>query len=323
MQSGMRLLAIVVALALMGPAQAQEFPSRPITLVVPLGAGGSMDIMARTIGAQLADRLGKPVVIENRTGGGTIVAAVTVAKSPPDGHTLLVAPSGTMTTNVTLYKKLPYDPKEFVPVALYCKVPFVLVANPALPITSIAALVKYAKANPDQLSFGSTGVGTAPHLAGELLKVKLGIHMTHNPYKGMVQALTDVVAGHTQIAFGDFAVSRSLIADGKLRTLGVSSLTRVPLAPDIPTLAEAGVPGFEAVSWHLIVAPAETPMNIVARLHTELKEVVATPVVQKQLFDLALIPIDTPSVDELRRFVEMETVNWGRLAQQVGIAGSE
>jgi tripartite-type tricarboxylate transporter receptor subunit TctC len=305
-----------------GPAPAQDFPTRQVTLVVPLGAGGSMDIIARTLGPKLAERLGKPVVIENRTGGGTVIAANTVAKSPPDGHTLLIAPSGTLTTNATLYKKLPYDPiKDFAPIALYVKVPFILVVDPALPVRSVADLVKLAKDK--QLSYGSTGIGAAPHLAGELLKSALGIEMTHVPYKGMVQILADIVAGHIQVAFGDPAIATQLSRDGKVRALGVSSLVRMPSAPEIPTLAEAGIPGFEAVSWHLVVAPAGTPKPVVDRLHAELKAIMATPEITQQLVAMGLIPVDSPPTDELQRFVAAELDRWGKLVQKAGIAGSQ
>lgn len=319
----LRLAAVGAAfLAMVSAASGQEFPNRQLTLVVPLGAGGSMDIIARTLGPKLADRLGKPVVIENRTGGGTVIAANAVAKSPPDGHTLLIAPSGTLSTNATLYKKLPYDPiKDFVPIALYVKVPFILAVDPALPVRSVADLVKLAKDKP--LSYGSTGIGAAPHLAGELLKTALGIEMTHVPYKGMVQILSDLVAGHIQVAFGDPAIAAQLVRDGKLRALGVSSLERLPAAAEIPTLAEAGIPGYEAVSWHLVVAPADTPKPVVNRLHAELKAIMALPEMKQQLVTMGLLPVDSPPVDELQRFVATEIDRWGKLVQQAGIAGSE
>jgi tripartite-type tricarboxylate transporter receptor subunit TctC len=250
-----------------------------------------------------------------------VIAATAVAKAAPDGHTLLIAPSGTLSTNATLYKKLPYDPaKDFVPLALYAKVPFVLVVNPSLPMRSVADLIKLSKEA--QLSYGS-GIGAAPHLAGEMLKSALGIEMTHVPYKGMVQSLTDVVAGHIQLTFGDPAVSIPLITEAKVRALGVSSLTRVPAASHIPPLAEVGVPGFEAVSWHLIVAPAHTPEKVVNRLHSELKSIMSSPEMQRQLIGMGLIPIDSPAVDELQRFVDSEIARWGKLVHQAGLAGSE
>ena len=244
-------------------ALAQDYPSRAITLVLPLGAGGAMDIIARSLFEPgLRARLGKPVIIENRTGGGTVIAATSVAKSPPDGTTLLFAPAGTLTTNATLYRKLPYDPaKDFVPIALTTKLGFVLSINPSLPVHSVAELVAYAKERPGQLAYGSTGIGATPHLAVEMLERAGHFAMTHVPYRGMPQALSDVVAGHVQMVFADPAVAPPLINDGKIRPLAVSSLTRISAVPDVPTLDEAGFPGFEAVSWHMIVAPAGTPLG--------------------------------------------------------------
>ena len=249
MKVRMRFLAALALVALghvtLAPgALAQDFPSRPITFVIPLGAGGVMDVIARVIGPKLAERLGRPVVIENRTGGGTVIGANAVARAAPDGHTLLFAPSGTLTTNVTLYKSLPYDPvKDFVPIALYAKIPFVLVVHPSLPAHSIADLVKLAKTR--TLSYASTGTGAVPHMAGELLKSMTGLEMTHVPYRGVTQTMTDVVAGHVQMTFASPDSAMGAIKDGRVRALGVSSLTRVPVLPDVATIAESGLPGFE------------------------------------------------------------------------------
>jgi tripartite-type tricarboxylate transporter receptor subunit TctC len=317
-------LAALTWLAWQTPATAQTFPTKPVTLVVPLAAGGAMDMIARSFAPKLADRLGKSVIIENRLGGGTVTGAVSVAKAAPDGHTLLIAPSGTLTTNLTLYKKLPYDPvKDFVPVALYTKVPFVLVMHPAVPAQNLMELVRYAKANPGKLSFGSTGTGAVPHLAGEILKTMAGIEMTHVPYRGGPPALNDTIGGHVQLFFADTAITPPLFREGRVRPLGVSSLTRAAVLPDVPTLAEAGLPGFEAVSWHLIVAPAGTPRPVVDKLHAELKDVMKEPDIQKQMAEMGLIPVDTPSVAELQRFIDDEIVRWGKIVQQVGIAGTE
>ena len=316
-------LVVIPAVAQVA-ARAEDFPSRQLTLVVPLGAGGAMDIIARgSLAPRLAERLGRPVVVENRLGGGTVIAATSVAHAAPDGYTMLFAPSGTLTTNAALYKSLPYDPgKDFVPVALTSKIGFVLVVNAALPIHSFAELVKYAKDNPCKLSYGSTGVGATPHLAVEMIKAATGIEMTHVPYKGSIQALTDVVAGHVDLTFTDPAISPPLIADGKVRALGVSSLTRVGVMPDVPTLAESALPGYEAVSWHMLVVPAHTPKEVVARLNTELKAIMALPEVKKQIVNIGLIPMEPPSVDEMQKFLADEIMRWGKLAQQAGIAGS-
>lgn len=326
----MRLVRTVTALAIaLLPAafgaHAQDYPNRPITLILPLGAGGAMDILARgQLGPKLSERLGKPVIIENRTGGGTVIAATAVAKSPPDGYTLFFTPAGTLTTNVTLYKQLPYDPaKDFVPVALTSKVAFILVVNPSMPVNSVAELVKYAKERPGQLSYGSTGIGATPHLAFEMFQRVAGIKMTHVPYRGMPPATNDVIAGHINMVFTDPAFAPPLIAEGKLKALAVSSLTRIASVPNVPTLNELGFKDFEAVSWHMVVAPAGTPKDVVARLNKELKSIMASPEVQQTLVKMGLIANDTAPPDELKRYLDTEIDRWGKLVQQVGIAGTE
>jgi len=319
------IVALLVLATLTGASAAQDYPARPITLILPLAAGGAMDVLARgQLGPKLSERLGKPVIIENRTGGGTVIAATAVAKSPPDGYTLFFTPAGTLTTNVTLYKQLPYDPaKDFVPIALTSKVAFILVVNPSLPVNSVADLVKYAKERPGQLSYGSTGIGATPHLAFEMLQRAAGIKMNHVPYRGMPQATGDVVAGHIQMVFTDPVQAPPLIAAGKVKALAVTSLTRLSIAPDVPPLHEAGFKDFEAVSWHMVVAPAGTPKDIVNRLNKEFKAIVASPEVQQQLAKSGLISNDTAPPDELKRYLDAEIDRWGKLVKDVGIAGTE
>jgi tripartite-type tricarboxylate transporter receptor subunit TctC len=316
-------LIAATVVAMQAGAQAQDYPTRPITLMLPLGAGGAMDIVARTqFEPQLRERLGKPVVVENRTGGGTVIAATAVAKSPPDGYTLFFVPAGTLTTNATLYKKLPYDPaKDFVPIALTSKLGFVLSVHPSLPVRSVDELIRYAKTN--KLAFGSTGIGATPHLAVEMLKRAGGFDATHVPYRGMPQAVNDLVANHVQLVFADPAGAPPLIQEGKMRPLAVSSLTRIAAVPDVPTLDELGFRGFEAVSWHMIVAPAGTPKPIVERLHREFKAVVARPEFEAQLVKMGLLRIDSPPPDELQHFLLAEIDRWGKLVHEVGIAGTE
>jgi tripartite-type tricarboxylate transporter receptor subunit TctC len=305
------------------PAQAQDYPSRPVTILVPLAAGGAMDIIARSFAPKLAARLGKPVLIEDRPGAGTVLAANAVAHGAADGYTLLDAPSGTLTTNVMLYRQLSYDPlKDFVPIELYCQVPFVLVTNPAQPYQTMPELIAYAKANPGKLSFGSTGTGAAPHLAAEMIKSMAGIDMVHVPYKGGPPALNDIMGGQIQLFFADTAITPPLIESGKIRALGVSSKSRVGVLPDVPPLADT-LPGFDAVSWHLIVAPSGTPRAIVDRLHDEFKAVIKSPEIWQQMIGMGLIPIDSPSVEELQNFVKSEIGRWGDIVQRVGIAKTE
>ena len=240
----------------------QDYPNRQVNFVVPFAPGGGTDILGRMFGQKLSDRFGKSFVVENRPGAGTVTAAVQVAKSAPDGYTIMMATSGTMAMNPTLYKKLPYEPgKDLVLVALICNVPFVLVVNTDLPVHSIADLVKVAKERP--LSYGSGGPGAFHHLMGELFKSTLGIPMTHVPYKGTLPALNDVVAGHIQLMFADLSPAHALIQAGKVRALGITSAQRVASAPEIPPLAEVGVPGFDWAAWQAVVVPAGTPTDSV------------------------------------------------------------
>jgi len=321
---------IAAAVVLLGTitvqSQAQsDYPNKPITLILPLGAGGAMDILARgQFAPRLSERLGKPVVIENRTGGGTVIAATAVAKSPADGYTLFFVPAGTLTTNAALYKSLPYDPgKDFVPIALTSKLGFVLSVNPATPVKSVAELVAYAKERPGQLSYGSTGIGATPHLAVEMFQRAAGLKMNHVPYRGMPQATNDVVAGHTHLVFTDPPMAQTLSADNKLRPLAVSTLERIPAIQNVPALSELGYKDFEAVSWHMIVAPAGTPKPVVDRLHAEFKAIVASPQFREQTLKMGLNAIDSPPPDALKRYLDEEILRWGELVKQVGIAGTQ
>jgi tripartite-type tricarboxylate transporter receptor subunit TctC len=321
-----RMFAAVLGLSLAASgASAADYPDRPITLVLPLGAGGAMDVLARgQFEPKLKDILGKPIIIENRTGGGTVIAATMVAKSPPDGYTLFFVPAGTLTTNATLYKSLPYDPvKDFVPIALTSRVPFVLAVNPSLPVHSLKELIAYVKERPGQLSYGSTGIGATPHLAFEMLEREAGLKMIHVPYRGMPQATQDVVAGHIQMVFTDPSIAPALIASGQLRPLAVSSLTRLGALPDIPTMSEAGLKDFEAVSWHMIVAAAGTPKPIVDRLNAAFKTITASEDFKQQTLRMGLDAVLTPSPEETRRYLDSEITRWGQLVKDVGLAGTQ
>jgi tripartite-type tricarboxylate transporter receptor subunit TctC len=319
-------LAAALSLNAISAAHADDYPSKPITLILPLGAGGAMDILARAqFEPKLKERLGKPVIVENRTGGGTVIAATAVAKSPPDGYTLFFVPAGTLTTNATLYKKLPYDPaKDFTPVALTSSVAFVLVVHPSLPIHSMKELVAYAKERPGQLSFGSTGIGATPHLAVEMfMRASGGLKMTHVPYRGMPQAVNDVVGNHVQMVFADPAGAPPLIREGKLRPVAVSSRVRIGSLPDVPTMEEAGFPGFEAVSWHMIVGPAGMPKPVVDRLHGEFKRIATSADFKAQTDRMGLLAIDSAPPDALKKYLDDEIARWGQLVKDVGIAGTE
>jgi tripartite-type tricarboxylate transporter receptor subunit TctC len=321
----LRLAAGAAALpALPQIARAQLYPTRPITLIAPWPAGGAIDAFCRAIAPGLTDRLGKPVVIENRPGAGSVIGTAAGARAEPDGYTLVMAGSGSLAISATLYKKLPYDPtKDFAPIALVGQIPFILVVNPSPPVQSVPDLVKYSKENPGKLSYGSGGPGSPHHLYAELLKSMTGIDMTHVPYKGSAPALTDVVAGHIPLMFSDTVPSLPLIRGGKVRALGVSSATRLPSAPEIPPLAEAGVPGFDAAGWGMIAAPANTSKEIVDRLHAELKIVVALPEVQQQIIGLGMVPVSSPPPEKLQGFVNSEMARWGKIVEKAGLAGTE
>jgi tripartite-type tricarboxylate transporter receptor subunit TctC len=320
----MRMLPIVLALvaASSQPLWAQDYPTRQVNFIVPFAPGGGTDILGRLFGQKLSDRFGKPFVVENRPGAGTVVAAVQVAGSAPDGYTIMMATSGTMAMNPTLYKKLPYEPgKDLILAALICNVPFVLVVNPDLPVHSVADLVKLAKEKP--LSYGSGGVGAFHHLMGELFKTTLGIPMTHVPYKGTLPALNDVIAGHIQLMFADLAPAHALIKAGKVRALGVTTAQRVASAPEIAPLAEVGVPGFDWAAWQSVAVPGGTPKDVVAKLNSAINAAAAEPDVINQLVGLQFVPVGKGSPEELDRFVKSETVRWAKVLQQAGVAGSE
>ena len=317
-------LAGIIVCALPALAAAQTYPSKPVTVVAPYAAGGGADLIARMLAQKLSDRLHQSFVVENRLGAGGVIAAASVAKAPPDGSTLFLGTSTQLAIQVTLHKKLPYDAAaDFAPIALVASVPFVLLVHPSLPVQNLGDLIKLAKEKPGQLSYGSSGIGGPPHLYTVLLETMTGMKMTHIPYKGTAQAMNDVVAGHVPIIFSDIAPAVALLKDGKVRALGISSATRFAPLPDIPPIAEVGVPGFDAVAWAMLVAPAGTPKPIVDKLHAETKAIVATAEVQKWLLDTGNIPIDSPSTDELQRYVKTEIVRWEKVVRQAGLAGSQ
>jgi tripartite-type tricarboxylate transporter receptor subunit TctC len=307
-----------------GVAHADDYPNRPVTMIVPYTPGGSTEILARIVARQLGPRLGGSVIVENKPGAGTVIGTTSVAKAAPDGYTLLMATPTPMAINVKVHKQLPYDPAtDFVPLAMVAAAPFVLIVNPALPVHSVTELIAYAKAHPGQLSYGSGGVGAPHHLYAALLASMTGIRMTHVPYKGSLPALNDVVGGHIDLMFCDIPPAAGMIKSGRVRVLGVSTKTRVPDFPDVPPINEAGVPGFEVAGWFMVVAPAQTPPAIVARLHDEMKGALATPQVKEQIVKLSLVPLADPSVDEMKAFVNSEIERWGKVVEAAGIAGAE
>ena len=318
---------IVIAAMLMvgfGGAQAQDYPTRPVTIVVPFVSGGSTEIMARLIGQGLEGKLGKPVIIENKPGAGTVIGSNFVAKAEPDGHTLLMGTSSPMAINVTVYKALPYNPAtDLVPLAMVAESPFVLLVNNDLPVKSIPELVAYGKANPGKLSYGTAGPGSPHHLFAELFASMTGIKMTHVPYRGSLPAANDVLAGHIQLMFCDVPTVAGLLAAEKIRALGVTPGKRLTALPDVPTIAEAGVPGYAAAAWFMVVAPGRTPKPVVDRLHAELKAVTASAQTRDQISKLGLTPLATPPLATMQTFVKSEIERWGKVVEAAGIAGSQ
>jgi tripartite-type tricarboxylate transporter receptor subunit TctC len=323
-------LAVCVALVAgaSGHAAAQEsaeqYPSRAVSFIVPFAPGGVTGLFARLLGQKLEQRLGKPFVVEHRPGGGGVTAAVSVARAVPDGYTLILASSTVMAINVTVRKNLPYDPrKELTPIALLARVPFVLVVNPQLPVNSVADLVKLAKESPGQLSFGTPGPGTFHHLNAEMFKSLFGLQLVHVPYKGSAPALTDLVAGHIQMMFCDVPPAKALIEAGKIKALGVTTAQRVKAVPDIPPLAEVGIPNYDTASWHTITTTAGVPKGIVDKLAAEVRAIMSEAEVQQLLSSDGAIPLISPPPTELRSFVDSEIVRWGDVVKKAGFAGSE
>ena len=319
-----RALFALVLWAAAPPVNAQQgFPDRQLTMVVPFTPGAATDFLARLLSAKLEERLGKPVVVENRPGAGTTIGSNYVAKAAPDGYTLLMATSSPMAINVTLHKALPFDPaQDFVPLALVAQSPFVMVVNPQVSAKTVQEFIALAKAQPAKLSFGSGGPGSPHHLFGELFKSMTGTQMTHVSYRGSVPALNDVIAGHIDFMFVDFASAAGQIQGGKVRPLAVSTKARIPAFPDIPPVADS-VPGYDVAAWFMVVAPSKTPPAVVERLYAELKTILAMPDVREQIAKISLLPIESQSVPAMQEFVKSEIVRWGKVVEAAGVARLE
>ncbi|MGH6768264.1 MAG: Bug family tripartite tricarboxylate transporter substrate binding protein [Xanthobacteraceae bacterium] len=317
-------LATLVAFALAAvSAQAQEYPTQPVKVVVPFVAGGGTDAIARWFAKGLEAKLRQPFVVENRAGSGTTIGAAYVARSAPDGYTLLLGTSSTYSIAPNVYKKVPFDPiKDFAPIALVAEVPFVLFVNPALPVKTVMELVKLVKSKPGAFSYASAGIGTQHHVNAELLKTLTSIQMTHVPYRGGAPAYQDVVAGHVPIMFGDVSQVLPLARAGKVRALAVTIRQRLDTMPDVPTMHEAGITNYSASAWIAVVAPAKTPAPIVARLNKALVELVHAPETQKRFADLGLQAVSSTS-EELGVYMKSELVRWGKVVQAAGAKGTQ
>jgi len=320
-----RCIAIMVAgitLIQNSPAWADDYPTRAVTLIVPWAPAGAVDTVARVVAPKLSERLGKPFVIENRGGAGSTLGTALGAKAAPDGYTLGIPGSGSMAIAPAMYKSLPYDPnKDFSPIALIGRVPFVLIVNPSLPVKTIPELIKYAKEN--KLFYASGGAGSPHHLYAEMFKSMTGVQMTHVPYKGSADAIKDVVAGHVPLMFSDPAPAVPLIRGGQVRAIGVTTLNRWSVAPEIPPLNESGVPGFDAAGWFMVAGPAGTPKPIVERLHAEFKSIMGSAEVQQLVNRTGVVPVVSPPLAELSKFISTEKDRWGKIVQQAGLAGTQ
>jgi tripartite-type tricarboxylate transporter receptor subunit TctC len=310
-------LAALLALSA-AAAGAQTYPSKPIRLVVPFPAGGSLDVVARAIGQKLSEAWGQPIVVDNRPGAGGNIGADLVAKSRPDGYTILEGALSTHAVNVSLYSRMPYDPvRDFDPITLVAVTPNVLVLNPSVPANNVKELIAYAKANPGKLSFASGSNGSAGHLAGELFKTEAGVDMVHVPYKGAAPAMQDLLAGRVQLMFDNLANSMQQVRAGKLRALAVTTARRSTLVPDLPTLSEAGLPGFDISTWWGFLAPAGTPREIVAKWNAEVARILATPEMKAFFAQQGAEPSPT-SPEAFGAMIQSEIAKYAKIVKASG-----
>jgi tripartite-type tricarboxylate transporter receptor subunit TctC len=311
-------LAALVAAA--GPAAAaSDFPNKPITFVIGFAPGGPSDVMSRIITKKMEQDLGQPVIIENKPGAGGSIAGAHVARAEPDGYTVLLATGSLLAINPTLYKNVGYDPvKDFSPISLLGTQTNVLYVHPSVPANTFVELIKVLKANPGKYNFGSGGVGVPAHLAGELLKIKAGVNIQHVPFRGTGPSLQAVIAGHIQMAFNPPPPLIPHIKAGTIKALAVTTLKRTAALPDVPTIAESGFPGFEAQTWHGLVAPANTPKEIVDKLHHAFVDALNDPSVNKQLTDLG-VDVQSSTPEEFRAYIKSEIPKWAEIIKTAGV----
>lgn len=300
-------------------AQAHTYPTQPIKIVVAFPPGGTTDILARVFAKKMSELLNQTVTVDNRTGAGGIIGTEYVARAAPDGQIIMLGTVGTMAVNQSLYKKLPYDvEKDFVPITLLATLPNILLINPALPQKNVKELIAYAKANPGKLTYASAGTGTASYLVGEMFKQEAGVEITHVPYRGSAPALNDLMAGHVSIGFDYLPSGLPFVTGGKLKGLGVTSMTRVKVSPEIPTLNEAGLPGFNLLTWYGMYAPKGTPSEIVNKLQSTMALAAKAPEVIKRMDELAVdVVVDTPA--EFTKFHQAEVATWAKFLKDKNI----
>ncbi|HEV7800311.1 MAG TPA: tripartite tricarboxylate transporter substrate binding protein [Burkholderiales bacterium] len=319
-------MRLAVAIALAGitvGAHAQTYPTKPIRFVVPFAAGGGSDLVARTVAQKITEALGQPVIVDNRAGAAGTIGADIAAKSPPDGHTLLLGSNGPLAINPSLYAKLPYDAaRDFAPVSLATVMPFLLVVHPSLPVRNVKELIALAKSKPGQLNYGSPGNGSTTHLANELLKSMTGMQIAHVPYKGVAPAAIDLMSGQVQMMSGDLSTLLPHVRSGKMRAIAVTAAHRSSLLPDMPTVAESGVPGYDASGWFGVLVPAGTPRAIVERLNVAIAKGLATNDARVRLGALGgEVAASTP--EQFGAYVRTEAAKWGKLIKTLGLKAEE
>lgn len=314
------VLACLLAVCAAQLACAQNYPAKPIRFYTPYPPGGTTDILARIFGAKMHEAWGQPVVIEAKPGAGGNIGADYVAKSPPDGYTILMGASGPLAINASLFSKLPYDPaKDFAPVVLSASVPLVLVTHPSLPVRNVKEFIALMKARPGQFNYASAGPGSPQHLTAEMFKFMAKVEMAHIPYKGSGPAIVDLIGGQIPFAFESMIPILPHVKSGKLRGLAVTSTARSPVLPEISTVAESGVPGFESIAWYGVVAPAGTPKEIVAKLNAEMVKIANLPDIRQRLIEMGSPPVaGTP--DQFGALIKSEIPKWGKVVKQANVS---
>ena len=313
------IIACLVAACALAPAHSQVYPSRAVRIVSPFPPGGANDIVSRVIAQKLSEAINQQVVVENRPGAAGGIGSEAVAKSLPDGHTLVMGTLATHGINASVYKKLPYDvEKDFAPITLTASIPIVLVAHPAVPVASVKELIALARERPGRLDFASSGAGSVNHLAGELFKSMARVYITHIPYRGSAPALTDTLSGQVPLMFDLIPSSLQHVRAGKVRALGVTSAQRSSLLPEVPTLSESGLSGYEVTSWFGLLAPARTPPEVIARLNVEVVRILRSPDVQERLSGQGAEPMpSTP--DQFARVISSDLAKWAKLVREIGL----
>jgi tripartite-type tricarboxylate transporter receptor subunit TctC len=314
-----RVVFAIAALILTPPAALAQgdYPNRPIRIVVPLPPGANGDLMPRILAEKLSAKWGQPVIIENRPGAAQNLGAEVVARAEPDGYTLLATPQGPLVISQSFYPKLGFEPAAFVPVTVMAKLPYILVVNPKVPVNTLAEFIAYAKANPGKLNYASPGLGSGPHLTGEMLKLATGIQMTHVPYSGLAPAITDLLAGHVDTMFDNLGNSLPLVKEGRLKGLAVSSDTRIPELPDVPAIAET-YPEVQSTSWFAIVAPPKTPPALAQKLSQAFVEILRMPDVDRRYREMTLTPVGG-APEEVAAFFKTETERWRNVIVKGGL----